>query len=140
MTPPSPSTPHKVRMQSGTMESYTKRKSCAKFFRQIYREEGVRGLYRVSGTLLFGRRYPVLISLSPLPPLPPFPFLLPPAPLPTGCGSDSTACCSDSRSAASFIRLLQETHFGLWSPQRQHLHTLLVGVSTATQCNTLKNH
>jgi len=39
----------KVRMQSGTMESYTKRKSCAKFFRQIYREEGVRGLYRGVG-------------------------------------------------------------------------------------------
>ena len=45
---------HKVRMQSGTMESYSKRKSCAKFFRQIYREEGVRGLYRVSEALPIG--------------------------------------------------------------------------------------
>ena len=31
-----------------------KRKSCAKFFRQIYREEGVRGLYRVSEALPIG--------------------------------------------------------------------------------------
>ena len=38
-------------MQSGTMESYSKRKSCAKFFRQIYREEG---LYRVSEALPIG--------------------------------------------------------------------------------------
>ena len=35
-------------MQSGTLESFSKRQSVAKFFRQIYSEEGVRGLYRVS--------------------------------------------------------------------------------------------
>ena len=35
-------------MQSGTLESFSTRKSSAKFFRQIYSEEGVRGLYRVS--------------------------------------------------------------------------------------------
>lgn len=43
-----PHTSHKVRMQSGTLESFSTRKSSAKFFRQIYSEEGVRGLYRVS--------------------------------------------------------------------------------------------
>ena len=36
-------------MQSGTLESFSTRKSSAKFFRQIYSEEGVKGLYRVSG-------------------------------------------------------------------------------------------
>ena len=36
-------------MQSASDAAYTRRKSCAKFFQQIYREEGLHGLYRVSG-------------------------------------------------------------------------------------------
>jgi hypothetical protein len=38
----------KVRMQSASDATYSRRKSCAKYFQQIYREEGVHGLYRVS--------------------------------------------------------------------------------------------
>ena len=41
-----------VRMQSGTSSSYASGKSCLRFFNQIYREEGVRGLYRVSDSQL----------------------------------------------------------------------------------------
>ena len=37
-----------VRMQSASDATYSRRKSCAKYFQQIYREEGVHGLYRVS--------------------------------------------------------------------------------------------
>ncbi|CAI7997198.1 Kidney mitochondrial carrier protein 1 [Geodia barretti] len=36
----------KVRMQSASDAAYSQRKSCAKYFQQIYREEGVHGLYR----------------------------------------------------------------------------------------------
>jgi solute carrier family 25 protein 14/30 len=36
----------KVRMQSASDSAYSRRKSCAKYFQQIYREEGVHGLYR----------------------------------------------------------------------------------------------
>lgn len=39
----------KVRMQSGTSGSYSSRKSCLKFFSDIYKEEGLRGLYRGVG-------------------------------------------------------------------------------------------
>ena len=39
--------PVQVRMQSASDVAYSRRKSCAKFFRQIYREEGLHGLYRV---------------------------------------------------------------------------------------------
>ena len=34
-------------MQSGSSLSYSQRSSCLKFFRKIYQEEGVKGLYRV---------------------------------------------------------------------------------------------
>ena len=37
-------------MQSGTSKSYSSSKSCFKLFSQMYREEGVRGLYRVSAS------------------------------------------------------------------------------------------
>ncbi len=36
-----------VRMQSGTDQSYSQRTSVVRFFKQIYSEEGIRGLYRV---------------------------------------------------------------------------------------------
>lgn len=39
----------KVRMQSGTIVSYSSRKSCLRHFHQIYQEEGLRGLYRGVG-------------------------------------------------------------------------------------------
>ena len=35
-------------MQSASDMAYSRRISCAKFFQQIYREEGLHGLYRVS--------------------------------------------------------------------------------------------
>lgn len=35
-------------MQSASDMIYSQRRSCAKFFHQIYKEEGVHGLYRVS--------------------------------------------------------------------------------------------
>lgn len=35
-------------MQSASDRIYSQRRSCAKFFHQIYKEEGVHGLYRVS--------------------------------------------------------------------------------------------
>ena len=84
-----------------------------KFFTQICREEGVRGLYRVSGTLLFGRRYSVLImalSLSPPhpPPSPPsspppsFLSSLPP-PLPQGVGPTA-------QRAAVIVRMLASSY------------------------------
>ncbi len=34
-------------MQSGTDQSYSQRTSVVRFFKQIYSEEGIRGLYRV---------------------------------------------------------------------------------------------
>ena len=40
-----------VRMQSGTSGTVIVRQSCLKSFRQIYSEEGLRGLYRVSVVL-----------------------------------------------------------------------------------------
>ena len=39
-------------MQSGTSGSYSSRKSCLKFFRDMYKEEGLRGLYRVGIVLI----------------------------------------------------------------------------------------
>lgn len=39
----------KVRMQSGSSLSYSQRSSCLRFFRKIYQEEGVKGLYRGVG-------------------------------------------------------------------------------------------
>lgn len=36
-----------VRMQSASDSVYSKRRSCVNFFKQIYREEGFHGLYRV---------------------------------------------------------------------------------------------
>lgn len=36
-------------MQSASDLVYSQRQGCAKFFRQIYEEEGLHGLYRVSG-------------------------------------------------------------------------------------------
>ncbi|XP_064393946.1 kidney mitochondrial carrier protein 1-like isoform X1 [Halichondria panicea] len=39
----------KVRMQSGTDQSYSQRTSVVRFFKQIYSEEGIRGLYRGVG-------------------------------------------------------------------------------------------
>lgn len=36
----------KVRMQSASDRIYSERRSCAKFFHQIYKEEGIHGLYR----------------------------------------------------------------------------------------------
>lgn len=35
-------------MQSASDLVYSQRRSCANFFRQIYKEEGIHGLYRVS--------------------------------------------------------------------------------------------
>jgi solute carrier family 25 protein 14/30 len=37
-----------VRMQSASDVEYLQKKSCAKYFHQIYKEEGLHGLYRVS--------------------------------------------------------------------------------------------
>lgn len=53
-----------VRMQSASDAAYTRRTSCAKFFKEIYREEGVHGLYRVSHWDWVLLHYTV--SLSPL--------------------------------------------------------------------------
>ena len=36
-----------VRMQSASDKIYSQRMGCAKYFQQIYREEGLHGLYRV---------------------------------------------------------------------------------------------
>jgi hypothetical protein len=35
-------------MQSASDVEYLRKKSCAKYFHQIYKEEGLHGLYRVS--------------------------------------------------------------------------------------------
>ena len=106
---------HKVRMQSGTLESFSKRQSCAKFFRQIYSEEGVRGLYRVSVGgegmrwrecgRLSGSVFNVWL-VSPLSLL----SQLPSSPIVSGCWPNSATCSSDSRCSASVLRLLQEAH------------------------------
>ncbi len=50
-----------VRMQSGTIVSYSSRKSCLRHFHQIYQEEGLRGLYRVCTEVLEDRTGYVLI-------------------------------------------------------------------------------
>ena len=43
-------------MQSGTSGIVMSRKSCLGSFLQIYKEEGVRGLYRVSSLSIGGRK------------------------------------------------------------------------------------
>ena len=50
-------------MQSASDAAYSQRKSCAKYFQQIYREEGVHGLYRVSHYSSIYSLYCVLLSI-----------------------------------------------------------------------------